>query len=208
MDASSRLLTLITTRPVGRVLNQLAIRARQIGRVVHVTLPSVPAGLFVEAWPPMLAVRGPGMCRTLHSHHAMHFVLAVDGELGVRTRDDGRWIKAAGVLTAPGIPHAIDARGHDQVLIFLDPESDAGAMLRPALSGPLRLTSKAERAKLVRGVEDPQLFASADGHEWLRQVAETLRLPSQEAMPVLHPAVRALLERCIVLDGGLPKPPE
>ena len=79
----------------------------------------------------MLAVRGPGMCRTLHSHHAMHFVLAVDGELGVRTKDEGRWITAAGVLTAPNIPHAIDARGHDQVLIFLDPESDAGALLRP-----------------------------------------------------------------------------
>src|SRR5215472_4440518 len=114
----------------------------------------------------MLAVRGPGMCRALHSHHAMHFVLAVDGELGVRTTDGGRWITAAGVLTAPHIPHAIDARGRDQVLIFLDPESDAGAKLRPALSGPLRLTSKTERAKLVRGVEDPQLFASADGHEW------------------------------------------
>src|SRR5262252_1738185 len=143
----------------------------------------------------MLAVRGPGMCRTLHSHHAMHFVLAVDGELGVRTRDGGRWITAAGVLTAPNVPHAIDARGHDQVLIFIDPESDVGAKLRPALSGPLRLTSKPERAKLVRGVEDPQSFANADGHEWLRQVAETLRLPPQEARPVLHPAVRALLER-------------
>ena len=47
----------------------------------------------------------------------------------------------------------------------------------------------------MRGVEDPQLFANADGHEWLRQVAETLRLPPQEARPVLHPAVRALLER-------------
>ena len=143
----------------------------------------------------MLAVRGPGLCKALHSHHAMHFVLAVDGELGVRTRDGGRWISAAGVLTAPNIAHAIDARGHDQVLIFLDPESDAGAMLRPALSGPLRLTSKTERAKLVRGVDGPQLFANADGHEWLRQVAEILRLPPQAPKPVLHPAVQALLQR-------------
>jgi len=160
-----------------------------------VALPSIPAGLSAEAWPPMLAVRGPGMCRALHSHHAMHFVLAVEGELGVRTREGGRWITAAGVLTAPSIPHAIDPRGHDQVLIFLDPESDAGAMLRPALSGPLRFTSNAERAKLVRGVEDPLLFASADGHEWATRVAKTLGLPPRESRPVLHPAVRALLER-------------
>ena len=44
-------------------------------------LPSIPAGLYAEAWPPLLAVRGPGARRALHSHHAMHFLLAVDGEL-------------------------------------------------------------------------------------------------------------------------------
>jgi hypothetical protein len=120
-----------------------------------VPLPSIPAGLYVEAWPPMLAVRGPGMCRALHTHHAMHFVLAVDSELRVRTTNRGRWTTAAGVLTAPDVPHAIDACGGDQVVIFFDPESDVGAALRPALSGPVRLTSSAERAALVRGVEDP-----------------------------------------------------
>src|SRR5262245_10371575 len=100
-------------------------------------LPSIPAGLFVEAWPPMLGVRGPGRCRTLHSHHAMHFVLAVDGDLRVRTSLHGRWTKAAGVLTTPDIPHAIDASAGDQVVIFFDPESDAGAALRPAGTAPL-----------------------------------------------------------------------
>src|SRR5215472_66770 len=143
----------------------------------------------------MLAVRGPGMCRALHAHHAMHFVLAVDGELRVRTRDRGRWTTATGVLTAPDIPHAIDSRGGDQVVIFFDPESDVGATLRPALSGPVRLTSRAERAELVRGVEDPRSFASADAHEWAYRVAETLGLPPRESRPVLPPAVRELLER-------------
>jgi AraC-like DNA-binding protein len=125
----------------------------------------------------------------------MHFVLAVDGELRVRTTDRGRWTTTAGVLTAPDIPHAIDALGGDQVVIFFDPESDVGAALRPALSGPLRLTTRAERAELVRGVEDPRSFASADAHEWARRVAETLGIPRRESRPVLHPAVRELLER-------------
>jgi hypothetical protein len=143
----------------------------------------------------MLAVRGPGMCRALHTHHAMHFVLAVDGELRVRTTNRGRWTTAAGVLTAPDIPHAIDACGGDQVVIFFDRESDVGGALRPALSGPVRLTSRAERAELVRGVDDPQSFASADAYQWARCVAETLGLPLRESRPVLHAAVRALLER-------------
>src|SRR5215831_7929297 len=143
----------------------------------------------------MLAVRGPGMCRALHAHHAMHFVLAVDGELRVRTTDRGRWTAAAGVLTAPDIPHAIDAGSSDQVVIFVDPESDVGAALRPALSGPIRLTSSAERAELVRGVDDPRSFASADAHEWAHRVAETLGLPLRASRPVLHKAVLELLDR-------------
>jgi AraC-like DNA-binding protein len=125
----------------------------------------------------------------------MHFVLAVNGELRVRTTDRGRWTTAAGVLTAPDIPHAIDACGGDQVVIFVDPESDVGAALRPALSGPIRLTSGPERTELVRGVDDPQSFASADAHEWAHRVAETLSLPLRESRPVLHPAVLELLDR-------------
>src|SRR5262245_60311299 len=143
----------------------------------------------------MLAVRGPGMCGALHAHHAMHFVLAVDGELRIRTSDRGRWTTAAGVLTAPDIPHAIDACDCDQVVIFFDPESDVGAAIRPALCGPVRLTSGAERAELVRGVEDPQSFASADAHEWTHRATETLGLPFRQARPLLHPAVSRLLER-------------
>src|SRR5262249_62166459 len=99
-------------------------------------LPSLPAGLFVEAWPPLLAARGPGLCGTLHAHHAMHFLLAVEDDLRFRTSSRGRWTKAAGVLTAPDVPHAVDARGTELMVIFFDPESDVGAVLRPALAGP------------------------------------------------------------------------
>jgi AraC-like DNA-binding protein len=131
----------------------------------------------------------------MHAHHAMHFVLAVDGELRVRATHRGRWTTTPGVLTAPDVPHAIDACGGDQVVIFVDPESDVGASLRPALSGPVRLTSGAERAELVRGVEDSRSFASADAREWGYHVVKTLGLPLRESRPLLHPAVREILER-------------
>src|SRR5262245_26599473 len=104
-------------------------------------LPSIPAGLFVEAWPPLLGVRGPGLCTAQQSHHSMHFVLDVDGELRVRTSPRGRWTPAAGVLTAPDVRHAIDAGGTEQMVIFFDPDSDVGSALRPAVSGPLRYIS-------------------------------------------------------------------
>lgn len=158
-------------------------------------LPSLPAGLFVEAWPPLLAARGPGFRGALHAHHAMHFLLAVDGELRFRSSSRGPWARAAGVLTAPDTPHAIDTRGAELLVIFFDPESDVGAALRPALAGPSRSISHAERANLVRGVEDPRSFASADAHEWARHAAKTLGLTPRESSRVLHPGVRRLLTR-------------
>src|SRR5262247_996423 len=120
-----------------------------IASIPGMRLPSIPADLYVEAWPPLLGVRGPGMCAGRHAHHSMHLVLSVDGELRIRTSLHGRWTSAAGVLTAPDVPHAIDAGGGDQMVIFFDPESDVGATLRPAVPGSLRLTSRAERAQLV-----------------------------------------------------------
>src|SRR5262245_36937575 len=122
-------------------------------------LPAVPPGLYVEPWPPVLATRGPGSLRALHAHHAMHFVLALGGDLRIRTSSSGRWRTAAGALTAPDSPHAIDARGVEMLVIFFDPESDVSASLRPALQAPIRLISRAERTELVRGIEDPQSFA-------------------------------------------------
>src|SRR5262245_62332560 len=86
-------------------------------------LPVVPGGIRAKAWPPVLATRGPGSRSELHAHHAMHFILAVEGDIGVRTSDNGRWSRAAGVLTAPDIIHAVDADGVEVVLIFMDPET-------------------------------------------------------------------------------------
>src|SRR5262245_51466987 len=112
-------------------------------------LLAVPAGLYAEAWPPVLATRSPGSLRALHAHHAMHFVLAVEGELRVRAGSRARWRKAAGVFTAPDSPHAIDSRGADMLVIFFDPESDVGATLQAGLETPLRLITGAQRTELV-----------------------------------------------------------
>jgi hypothetical protein len=35
-------------------------------------------------WPPLLATRGPGASSDPHKHHAMHLVLALEGEVAVR----------------------------------------------------------------------------------------------------------------------------
>jgi len=158
-------------------------------------LPSMPAGLYAEPWPPVLATRGPGSLRTLHAHHAMHFVLALGGELKVRTGRRGRWTTAAGVFTAPDSPHAVDSRGVEMMVIFFDPESDVGDALRPGLEGTARLITAAERNELVRGVEDPRSFVGAGIDAWAGRAAAILGIPPRQPTRFLHPGIRRLLER-------------
>jgi AraC-like DNA-binding protein len=159
------------------------------------SLPLVPAQLFVKPWPPLLATRGPGWPPALHAHHSMHLVLGLDGPLRVRTSPQGRWAAAAGVLTSPDRPHAIDGRGVEMLVIFFDPESDVGAVFWPAMQTPLRLVSEAERADLTRGVEEFRSMGSADAARWARQAATTLGLTPRVTRRILHPAVRRLLVR-------------
>src|SRR5262245_30922812 len=90
------------------------------------------------SWPPLVATRGPGGRSEGHAHHAMHLLVAYGGVLRFRA-GEGKWETAPGVLTAPDVKHAIDARGAGDVLVvFLDPESDAGASLRAVLEAPVR----------------------------------------------------------------------
>ena len=129
---------------------RLSGTATGVLRAEPMHLPSVPAGARAKAWPPVLAARVPGWRGALHSHHALHFVLAIDGELRFRTSAAEGWRSAAGVLTAPHAPHAIDAPDTELLLVFLDPESDAAAAFRAALDGAGRPLSTGERDALVR----------------------------------------------------------
>ena len=161
-------------------------------------LPAVPEGIRAKAWPPVLATRGPGSQSALHAHHAMHFILAVEGDICVRTSENGRGWRAAGVLTSPDILHAVDARGVDTLLVFMDPESDAGAMFRHAFEGPVRLITPEERAALLNGA-DPSVLVKDGADEWSRSAARILGLTPYDGRRPVDPRVRKLLS---LLRGG------
>jgi AraC-like DNA-binding protein len=126
------------------------------------------------------------------------FVLAVEGELRVRTSAAGRWWSAAGVLTASEAPHAIDADGVKILVIFLDSESDAGDTLRPALARPVRPISASERDALVRGVVSRTIMRWG-AEEWVRDAARTLGVTGPPSHRLIHPQVKRLL---VVLRAG------
>jgi transcriptional regulator GlxA family with amidase domain len=146
----------------------------------------------LPVWPPLLATRGPGSRSTAHAHHAMHFVIALEGELSVRVSAEREWLAAAGVLTAPDAVHSIEASGLEVLLVFLDPESAVGASLTAAVEGSIRTISDAERTELVRSAH-PQVIMRADGAEWTRRAVETLGGRALRPPSAVHPRVRKLL---------------
>ncbi len=155
-------------------------------------LPLIPAGMNVTVWPPVLATRGPGFRGVLHSHHSLHFVLSIDGELRVRASPLGRWTTAPGVLTSADAPHAIDSDGTEVLLVFLDPESDAGLTFRPLLERPVRLLSADERSALVQDVV-PRTILSSGAEGWVDNAARVLGVPRPVSQRATHPRVRRLL---------------
>ena len=141
-------------------------------------------------WPPLLAFRGPGAQSEPHAHHAMHIILCMDGELRVR-EGKGAWQRAPGVVTAPDVAHAIDAAGAEILLVFLEPESDAGAALRATLTGSFRLLDQRERDQLADEA-DPMAIMREEGVAWTRRAAAALGAePMLRA--AIHPRVRALI---------------
>jgi AraC-like DNA-binding protein len=96
-----------------------------------------------------------------------------------------------GVLTAPDVPHAIDATGREVLLVFLDPESDVGAALGATLEGPVRALTAAERDALAEGA-DPLRLMQETGVAWTHRAVEVLGAgtPTQRTV---HPRVRKLL---------------
>src|SRR4051794_41042523 len=105
-----------------------------------------PMSIATPAWPPLLASLGIGARSSPHAHHGMHFVVAAHGELEVRAGASS--LAMPGVLTAPDVSHALDARDREVLLVFVDPESDAGSALTAALPGPVRALDAADRAAL------------------------------------------------------------
>jgi AraC-like DNA-binding protein len=148
-----------------------------------------PSSLTTPAWPPLLASQGRGSRSTRHAHHAMHFVIAASGELTVQA---GRTtLTVPGMLTAPDIGHAIDAGDRDILLVFIDPESDAGATLAAALDRSIRALDGAARAALY--THDAMALMQGGGDDWLRAAVGHLGVASPARRPPLHPRVRRVL---------------
>jgi AraC-like DNA-binding protein len=146
-------------------------------------LPRVAIDLAsVPVWPPILATRGPGGASAGHAHHAMHLVVAREGELRIKIGNATH--RAPGILTAPDVAHALDASGCEVLLVFVDPESQTGARLASSITDSVRLIDERERAAIL----DVEI---EDAMKWGELAIE--RLAGERAERTMHPRVRKAL---------------
>lgn len=161
---------------------------------------AAPAGV-ARPWPSVLATWGPGERSTLHAHHCWHLVLALDGELQVRTADESPLQPAGAVITAPDVAHAIDASGRRVLLVFVEPESDAGDGLTHALGAAKLEIVGSETADRLRSC-----VASVGGGELAAALPGVLQalgvaLPPPSTRP-RHPGIQRVLRHLRANDGG------
>jgi AraC-like DNA-binding protein len=130
----------------------------------------------------------------------MHVVASLEGELRVRA---GRtaWVRAAGVVTAPDATHAIDARGSEVLIVFVDPESEAGQSMGAAIAGSVRALDARERDALVEGVT-PTGIMGPGGTAWTARVVAVLRGERVLSRRAVHPRVRRLLRLLQAMPRG------
>jgi AraC-like DNA-binding protein len=165
--------------------------------------PGADPRAALPLWPPLLAARGPGGRSAPHAHHAMHLVLRTTGVLRARAGASAAWIEGAGVVTAADAVHEIDARGGEVLLVFLDPESDAGAALAGALEGPVRALAPDDRDALLAGGADPLGLMAGGGDAFIARAAQRLGARSAvQARRAVHPRVRKLLRLLAAADPG------
>jgi len=157
-------------------------------------LGSLPrAGRAFPTWPPLLATRGPGGRSSPHAHHALHVVLALEGELAFREGARGAVQRAAGVVTAPDVLHTIDASGCEVLLVFIDPESEHGARLCACVAGVRPLDRATCRALRASG-DQPMEIMTDGGAAWTAHAVRTIAGNREPHLPrVVHPRVRRLL---------------
>jgi AraC-like DNA-binding protein len=64
-----------------------------------------------------------------HVHHAIQICVALRGQLRLRSGPAGAWKRHRGAIVGRNQPHQLDGSGCEVVLVYLEPESEAGRLL-------------------------------------------------------------------------------
>lgn len=130
-----------------------------------------------------------------HAHHAIQIGIATDGCMAIRGAADS-WRESRGLVVRPDAEHAFDCNGASGVLIFVDPESTAGAWLAASLRHDITMVPDAALDPIVAAVR-----AFADHPQSAEAVTALVRGCVDAVRPGLAPVRRVDPRVAAVLDA-------
>lgn len=139
-------------------------------------------------WPAAMIVWGPGYTASKHRHHCVQLVMALQGELYVRSGPGRRWTACGAALVRPDAPHEVKAVDVQVLLAFVDAESDLGAALLQKIESDITVLQDATVSSWRSHLGDPATLTGAQVEPWIRN-----QLLPDRYEPKLHPAVRRVL---------------
>jgi AraC-like DNA-binding protein len=152
--------------------------------------------MLATMWPSVRAVQAAAGASALHSHHTFQLVLAREGTLTV-SLEDAEAQPRAGIMTVADVPHAVDSGGGQTLILFVEPESEAGARRRAMMDGAASLSIDDDLRRRLLSLLEETVGAEAPTDRlarWARAVLDELA-GTQDPGCSMHPKVGALLRR-------------
>src|SRR5262245_55602432 len=140
------------------------------------------------SWPAALVVWGPGYRSSLHKHHSIQLVLALQGSLRTRGGPGQRWLTCEAALMRPDAWHEVEAPEATVLITFVDPESELGAALVGREGGAIAAIEARQVARWRARLGDPAALDAGTVEAWLWSELLSGRRPS-----TVHPRVKRVL---------------
>ena len=142
----------------------------------------------------LLTARAQGVVPA-HAHHAIQIVIALDGCVAIRGKDDG-WRESRGIIVRADAEHSFDCNAALGVMVFVDPESSEGAWLSASLREDITSVADTRLDSIV-----PEWRAFAEHPDESGDIVALIRRGVHGLRPGLAPARRLDPRVTTVLDA-------
>jgi AraC-like DNA-binding protein len=139
-------------------------------------------------WPAAMIVWGPGYVSSVHAHHCIQLVMALEGSLRIRSDADQKWATCGAALVKPDAKHEVEAQDGVVLIAFVDLESDLGGALLQRVKKDITQISAKDVARWRAALGTPSALKPAQIEAWVIRDLLHGRKPTR-----LHPRVKRVL---------------